>query len=167
MLILAGEPHANETLCTVLMGQILWVEYSQLVPIAIVYLILLCYWRFVTNLMGAAGLYLIFAVAITLSVQVVGVYLVFGSLIIPALATVKWQTKKRIIMAYLMGQLVLCGWTYVIDDCRFAERATDRGVFRAVCCHCGFDSQSSIMLPNNVDGGDTTVVIQQRVSHMG
>ncbi len=48
--------------------------------------------------------YLIFAVAITASVQLVGVYLVFSSLIIPALATRKiTPIKKRTIIGLLVG----------------------------------------------------------------
>ncbi len=48
-----------------------------------------------------AMFYALFAVAITLSVQLVGVYLVFATLIIPALSTVPvTHTKRRLQLAY-------------------------------------------------------------------
>jgi zinc/manganese transport system permease protein len=48
--------------------------------------------------------YIIFALAVTASVQLVGVYLVFSSLIIPALATrnIKKQTTA-LALAYMVG----------------------------------------------------------------
>jgi zinc/manganese transport system permease protein len=50
------------------------------------------------------GFYLIFAVAVTVSVQLVGVYLVFSSLILPALATVKISNRRHASMlAFLVG----------------------------------------------------------------
>jgi zinc/manganese transport system permease protein len=46
----------------------------------------------------------LFAVAITVSVQLVGVYLVFATLIIPALATIKLQgTRLRLWATYLVA----------------------------------------------------------------
>jgi zinc/manganese transport system permease protein len=36
-------------------------------------------------------------------VQLVGVYLVFTSLIVPALATLRWQGRGRCVVAYAVG----------------------------------------------------------------
>ena len=44
-----------------------------------------------------------FALAVTASVQLVGVYLVFASLIIPALATRHYHNNKRMLTAYCTG----------------------------------------------------------------
>ena len=44
-------------------------------------------------------------VAVTASVQLVGVYLVFSSLIIPALATRAYLGKRRLAMGYALGAL--------------------------------------------------------------
>jgi zinc/manganese transport system permease protein len=49
--------------------------------------------------------YGLFALAIIASVQLVGVYLVFGSLIVPALATAGVRDTPRLITAYLIGAL--------------------------------------------------------------
>jgi zinc/manganese transport system permease protein len=47
--------------------------------------------------------YALFALAITVSVQLVGVYLVFASLIVPALATAGMKGRGRLFMAYMIG----------------------------------------------------------------
>jgi len=109
VLLLTGDPHASDELKDILVGQILWVEYSQLLPVTCVYLLLLVLWRPVINLLGRAGFYLIFALSITLSVQIVGIYLVFASLIIPALSTVKWHGNLRYMIAFLIGSVSYVG----------------------------------------------------------
>ncbi len=88
VLLLAGDPHGGEHLSELLTGQILWVSPSQLVQIAAIYAVLLGFWHTAGNRLAdrTCGFYLIFALAITASVQLVGVYLVFASLILPALA---------------------------------------------------------------------------------
>jgi zinc/manganese transport system permease protein len=50
------------------------------------------------------GFYLLFGLSVTASVQMVGVYLVFSSLIIPALAT-RNAARFRLGKAYLVGGL--------------------------------------------------------------
>jgi zinc/manganese transport system permease protein len=55
--------------------------------------------------LGRYGFYAVFAVAVTASVQVVGVYLVFSSLIIPALATGTHAGKKALAMGNGLGAL--------------------------------------------------------------
>ena len=88
ILLLANNPHGGEQLKDLLVGQILWVQYSTLGYVALLYAAVLAVWFGLGRArIGHAGFYLLFAVAITASVQLVGVYLVFASLIVPALAT--------------------------------------------------------------------------------
>jgi zinc/manganese transport system permease protein len=54
--------------------------------------------------LGTFGFYALFALAVTASVQLVGVYLVFASLIVPALATHKLR-RRRMLIAYAVGVL--------------------------------------------------------------
>lgn len=87
ILILAGNPHGGEHLKELLVGQVLWVNYDQLLPAAIIsVLVLAAMFRMRDHLRGF-GFYALFAFAVTVSVQLVGIYLVFACLIIPALAT--------------------------------------------------------------------------------
>lgn len=103
VLVLADNPHGGEHLKDLLVGQILWVDYHQLIPLAALYALLLGIWFGVGERMPTVGFYLIFAVAITASVQLVGVYLVFSSLIIPALATRKLSPRYQLPAGWCIG----------------------------------------------------------------
>jgi zinc/manganese transport system permease protein len=103
VLLLANNPHGGEHLKDLLVGQILWVSPRQLIPVAILSAILLAgmwIWR---SRMGGILFYGVFALAITASVQLVGVYLVFASLIVPSLATTGSEGTRRLVYAYATG----------------------------------------------------------------
>jgi zinc/manganese transport system permease protein len=53
--------------------------------------------------LGRLGFYLLFALAVTASVQLVGVYLVFASLIVPSLAVRHYAPRRKLPFAYLVG----------------------------------------------------------------
>ncbi len=104
ILLLASNPHGGENLKDLLVGQILWVNTTQLVWLAVVTLVVLpALWLGWVRRLGRFGFYGVFALAVTASVQLVGVYLVFSSLIIPALATVKQHGLRRYGIAYVIG----------------------------------------------------------------
>ena len=104
LLLLAGNPHGGEHLKDLLVGQILWVNTTQLGWLAALSVVLLgaiaAGW---TERLGRFGFYGAFAVAVTASVQLVGVYLVFSSLIVPALATSALPRGRRLVVAYTIG----------------------------------------------------------------
>lgn len=104
ILLLAGNPHGGEHLKELLVGQILWVNATQLAWLAGVSALLLGAIRmgWLARL-GRFGFYAAFALAVTASVQLVGVYLVFSSLIIPALGTRALQGPRRQAWAYGLG----------------------------------------------------------------
>ena len=97
ILLLAHDPHGGEQLREMLVGQILWTGWGDLPTLALVTAGVLAAW-FSGLRRSPLGFYLLFALAITASVQVVGVYLVFASLIVPALAA-----GERLVRAYVMG----------------------------------------------------------------
>lgn len=105
ILLLAGNPHGSEHLKELLVGQILWSTWGSLVPVAALYAVLLVFWFTVANRFGALSFYVIFAIAVTASVQIVGIYLVFASLIIPALATQFMSRRHRLVTGYVIGAL--------------------------------------------------------------
>lgn len=109
MLILANDPHGAELLKQLLSGQILWVNLSQLIFPAIAYTLVLFLLLFKPRLLDGRAFYLIFAIVITLSVELVGVYLVFSSLILPALAINRHNGRFGLALAYLVGILGYCG----------------------------------------------------------
>ena len=104
ILVLAGNPHGGEHLKDLLVGQVLWVNTLQLLSLAAVTAVLsLAIWTGWVERLGRYGFYAAFAIAVTASVQVVGVYLVFSSLIIPALATRKLTGQRRFVTGYALG----------------------------------------------------------------
>jgi zinc/manganese transport system permease protein len=110
LLLLANNPHGGEHLRELLTGQILWVNWADLVPLAVLAGVFwLVVWQFphwLPRLFARRTFYLVFAVVITFSVQIVGVYLVFASLVIPALAVMgKAQQQPALLPAFGLGVL--------------------------------------------------------------
>lgn len=117
LLLLAHNPHGGEHLRDLLSGQILWVDIQQLLPVAALYALLLLIWGSLYRKygqLGRLGFYIIFSLAVTASVQLVGVYLVFSSLIIPALAVRRVSnTKTALLLAYAVGIVAYALGLYV------------------------------------------------------
>ncbi len=105
VLLLANHPHGGDELKSLLAGQILWVTPGLLWQTAAVYGPLLLCWALLSATMRARLFYFLFTVAITTSVQLVGVYLVFASLILPALATHGCTGRAGILLALGTGAL--------------------------------------------------------------
>jgi zinc/manganese transport system permease protein len=105
ILLLAENPHGGEHLKDLLVGQILWSTWGTLIPIAVVSAALLATWMVLRERIHGLGFYVAFAFVVTASVQIVGVYLVFASLIIPALSTRRLSGARRIYAGYLIGAL--------------------------------------------------------------
>ena len=76
---------------------ITWQDVLLHLPI---YILILVLWFLPININGI-GFYILFSLAITSSVQLVGVYVVFASLILPALAAVKSLNPYKV--AWLSG----------------------------------------------------------------
>jgi zinc/manganese transport system permease protein len=102
ILLLTANPQAGEHLKELLAGQILWVSSAQLIPVAVLYTIILAAWFF-GNAHSSLRFYLLFALSVTASVQLVGVYLVFASLILPALATRRLPGRSGLWWGYGIG----------------------------------------------------------------
>lgn len=104
VLLLAFHPHGAEQLKDLLVGQILWVTPEQLWPVAALYALLAAV-IFLGHVRERRVLfYVVFALAVTASVQLVGVFLVFASLILPALAGRRLSTAYAVgIAGYMVG----------------------------------------------------------------
>jgi zinc/manganese transport system permease protein len=104
VILLAGNVHANENLRDLLVGQILWVPSAHLPIVTAIYAMILGIWFGLRRYIGRVGFYLLFACTVTVSVQLVGLYLVFSSLIIPPLAT-RHLERRRLPVSYALGAL--------------------------------------------------------------
>jgi zinc/manganese transport system permease protein len=104
ILLLANNPHGSEHLKDVLVGQILWVNLNQLMPVAILYTGILLAWYGLRAVQRPAIFYILFSLAVTASVQLVGIYLVFATLILPALAVRRLTMPcQSLMVGYLLS----------------------------------------------------------------
>jgi len=120
LILLSNNPHAGEHLKDLLVGQILWVSWGQLLPVAGVYAVVLILWfSFDVPQLHRLVFYVLFAFTVTASVQLVGVYLVFASFILPALAARGLNGRAGLFTGYAHGALgyglglclsALCDW---------------------------------------------------------
>jgi zinc/manganese transport system permease protein len=104
ILLVSANPHGGETIKDLLAGQILWVSYTQLIPVAVLYALILASWGY-RHRLSPLAFYIVFALAVTASVQLVGVYLVFASLIVPALAIRRLPGTRGLWLGYALGAI--------------------------------------------------------------
>jgi len=118
ILLLANDPHGGENLKDLLAGQILWVSTDQLIRTAVLTAVFVLVWFRWRERLGRIGFYVMFAIVVTASVQLVGVYLVFTSLIVPAVATYRHSPKRQLAIGYglaIGSYLVGLGVSLVTD----------------------------------------------------
>src|SRR2546430_14857876 len=72
VLLLASNVHGSEHLRDLLVGQILWVNARCLSWTAVIYAVILVLWFGASGRIGRIGFYVLFALAVTVSVQLVG-----------------------------------------------------------------------------------------------
>ena len=106
LLLLAANPHGAEHLKDLLVGQILWVSWPRLLPVALIYAVMLALWFGMRGAPRPHRLLPVVRGAVTVSVQLVGLYLVFTTLIVPALATHRMR-RARLAICYALSA---CGY---------------------------------------------------------
>ena len=102
LLVLASNPHGAEHMQELLAGQILWIGFTQVWPVATLYAGILAVW-FLWARRQPAAFYFLFAFTVMASVQLVGVYLVFATLILPALAAHGMPERAGLAVGYAVG----------------------------------------------------------------
>jgi zinc/manganese transport system permease protein len=115
LLLLSRDAHGGEHLRDLLVGQMLWVSRGHLWAATAASAMILLAWKILGSRGGSLAFYTLFSVAVTVSVQMVGVYLVFASLIVPALATHgmlrrRLATGMAVGAAGYAGGLILAAW---------------------------------------------------------
>jgi zinc/manganese transport system permease protein len=104
ILLLAANVHGAEHLKDLLVGQILWVTPGRLAWVSAASALIVAAWFGLGARMGRIGFYLLCACAVTVAVQLVGLYLVFATLIVPAVAT-RLLPRGRIALGYAIAAL--------------------------------------------------------------
>ena len=136
ILLMSRDVHSGERLKDLLVGQILWVSANQLVATALLTVALLALWQWTRLKTHYLGFYALFALAVTASVQLVGVYLVFASLIVPALATYRIK-HRRMHYAFAIGiagyaaGLLLSAWFDLPSGATVVWAMAGTGMFSA------------------------------------
>jgi len=93
LLLVANNPHGGEEIKNILEGQILWTSWGHIMFVTPVFIAVFLTWIIFKNKRQFL-FYPLFAIIIPFSVSVVGVYLVFASLIFPALAVTKLKNNN-------------------------------------------------------------------------
>lgn len=119
ILILAGNPHGAEHINDILSGQLLFASWDNVLFSGTIFLTATIFIYANQSLFLKRYFYIVLSIVITTSVQVCGVYLVFASLIFPAVATnYIANDKKRRFIEYLgesFGFICGLGASYYFD----------------------------------------------------
>ena len=95
ILVLANNPHGAEHINDILSGQLLFADWPRVVFAGIVFLTATALIYTKPEIFLKKYFYVVLACVITTSVQICGVYLVFASLIFPAVATSYMKDKRK------------------------------------------------------------------------
>ena len=117
ILLLAGNPHGGERLKDLLVGQILWTDPTRLPLQALGSAAVLAAWFWAGSRLSRMGFYALFACAVTLAVQLVGLYLVFATLVVPALCT-SAMGRRRLAAAY---GIAITGYAFGLGVSAFTD----------------------------------------------
>jgi zinc/manganese transport system permease protein len=79
------------------------VSNAQLLRTAILTAVFAVIWFAWRDRIGRIGFYVLFAIVVTASVQLVGVYLVFTTLILPAVATYRHAPGRQLTLGYALA----------------------------------------------------------------
>lgn len=113
LILIAADPHGHQHLTRSLSGDVLWVEYGDLWPLAGLTTVFLIGRFRKRSWVEGALFYPLFALLVSLSVPLLGIYLVFATLIAPALVaqTVRSSAGWIVgILGYLLG--LTLAWQY-------------------------------------------------------
>ncbi|MBT4989117.1 MAG: metal ABC transporter permease [Rickettsiales bacterium] len=101
ILFLSNHSHGSDEIKHLLSGQILFVTFQDILQHLPIYIGVIGLWFFKPQIRNGIGFYLIFAIAITSSVQLVGIYVVFASLILPAIAAK--NMRNPLLISWICG----------------------------------------------------------------
>ncbi len=115
-LLVANSAHGGEEIKDILEGQVLWTSWGHIIIVAPVLTVVFVSWILFKKKRSFL-FYPLFAITIPFSVSMIGVYLVFASLIFPALAVVKLKNYKMTIGIIISILSYFCGLvcSYLFD----------------------------------------------------
>ena len=109
LLALANHPQGGEEIQHILSGQMLFISWQEILAFMPLYLGGFAVWIFVPRVRSGLWFFSLFAVIVTASVQLVGVYVVFASLILPALAVNTLVSSRPFFATLCSGVAIILG----------------------------------------------------------
>lgn len=106
LLALANHPQGGEEIQHILSGQMLFISWAEILAFLPLYVAATTLWFCFPRIRSGLGFFALFALVVTASVQLVGVYVVFASLILPALA-VNRSTGPGEKVAVMIGSIAV------------------------------------------------------------
>ena len=103
IILLSNDPHGTEHMSTTLQGAILWSDWNDFFHTALISTLFIAIVMSYSNCLETRFFYPLFAIMITFSVQLAGVYMVFSSLIMPAIAVSELTGKRALIWGSMLG----------------------------------------------------------------
>lgn len=109
LLALANHPQGGEEIQHILSGQMLFISWPEILAFMPLYLGGFAVWIFVPRVRSGLWFFSLFAVVVTASVQLVGIYVVFASLILPALAVNTLVNRRPFFATFCSGVAIILG----------------------------------------------------------
>ncbi|OOQ67488.1 metal ABC transporter permease [Vibrio parahaemolyticus] len=100
VLLVSKDPHGADFIQGILNGQLLWSTWQDVWPLTVITGAMLLLVRTKPEFMRGSGFYLIFAILMPITVKLMGIYLEFALLVIPALCAAS-LTGRRFLTASL------------------------------------------------------------------
>lgn len=109
-IVMSRSPHGLEELNNLLAYDILFTKYEDIAGVTVLYSIIGVFLYLIRNLDGIKKellFFILFALTITSSVKLAGVFVVFSILIAPSLIAIKLFSKYQVLFATVVGSLII------------------------------------------------------------
>lgn len=121
LILIANDNHAQTHSQELLNGQLLWLGFDTLHYALPLYALLLSIWWLAVRYQFSRWVfYPLLAILVTSSIQLIGLYLVFATLILPALAVV--GLRHSLLLGWILG---ICGYTFGLLASNYSDWPTD------------------------------------------
>lgn len=103
ILLVSKDPHGADFIQGILNGQLLWSVWDDVWPLALITAAMLMLVWLKPEFMKGSGFYLIFAILMPITVKLMGIYLEFALLVIPALCAATLKGTRFFVASISIG----------------------------------------------------------------
>ncbi|MGR5175006.1 metal ABC transporter permease [Vibrio parahaemolyticus] len=105
ILLVSKDPHGGDFIQGILNGQLLWANWEDVWPLALITAAMLLLVWFKPEFLQGSGFYFIFAILMPITVKLTGVYLEFALLVIPAVCAAALKGRRFFIASIGIGSI--------------------------------------------------------------